>query len=54
MEIKRTIAFKTRPIGKDKDIFQIRMRVSFLSKRIDFKTGTRSMTRVSGTKVSAL
>ncbi|MBR1782467.1 MAG: integrase catalytic domain-containing protein [Bacteroidales bacterium] len=39
MVIKRKISFKTRAIGKDKNIFQIRMRVSFNSQRIDFKTG---------------
>ena len=39
MDIKRRISFKTRAIGKDKNIFQIRMRVSFNSQRIDFKTG---------------
>lgn len=39
MEIKRTISFKIRAIGKNKDIFQIRMRVSFNAQRIDFKTG---------------
>ena len=39
MEIKHTISFKIRAIGKNKDIFQIRMRVSFNAQRIDFKTG---------------
>ena len=39
MVIKRSITFKTRAIGKDKNIYQIRMRVSFNSQRIDFKTG---------------
>lgn len=39
MIIKRSITFKTRAIGKDKNIYQIRMRVSFNSQRIDFKTG---------------
>ena len=39
MEIKRKISFKIRAIGKNRDIYQIRMRVSFNSHRIDFKTG---------------
>ena len=39
MVIKRSITFRTRAIGKDKNIYQIRMRVSFNSQRIDFKTG---------------
>ena len=39
MEIKRKISFKIRAIGKNRDIYQIRMRVSYNSHRIDFKTG---------------
>ena len=39
MEIKRKISFKIRAIGKNRDIYQIRMRVSYNSQRIDFKTG---------------
>ena len=29
MKIKRNIAFKLRPYGKDGNLFQIRMRVTF-------------------------
>ena len=39
MEIKRRISFKIRPIGKERNLSQIRMRVTFLSQRVDCKTG---------------
>lgn len=39
MEIKRNITFKIRPIGRRTTVFQIRMRVTFLSQRVDCKTG---------------
>ena len=39
MEIKRNITFKLRPIGRKITVFQIRMRVTFLSQRVDFRTG---------------
>ena len=39
MEIKRNISFKIRPIGRKITVYQIRMRVTFLSQRVDFKTG---------------
>ena len=39
MEIKRNITFKIRPIGRKITVYQIRMRVTFLSQRVDFKTG---------------
>lgn len=39
MKIKRNIAFKLRPYGKDGNLFQIRMRVTFNGRRFDTKTG---------------
>ena len=39
MEIKRNITFKIRPMGRRTTVFQIRMRVTFLSQRVDCKTG---------------
>ena len=39
MKIKRNVAFKLRAYGKDKSLFQIRLRATFNGQRIDFKTG---------------
>ena len=39
MIIKRNCSFKLRAYGKDKDIFQIRLRVTFNCQRVDFTTG---------------
>ena len=39
MEIKRNITFKIRPIGRKITVYQIRMRATYLSQRVDFKTG---------------
>ena len=39
MEIKRNITFKIRPIGRKTIVYQIRMRATYLSQRVDFKTG---------------
>ena len=39
MKIKRNITFKLRVYGVDEDLFQIRLRTTFNSQRIDLKTG---------------
>lgn len=39
MIIKRQIAFKLRPYGKDKNLFQIQMHTTFNSQRIITSTG---------------
>ena len=45
MKIKRNIAFKLRVYGKDQDLFQIRLRTTFNSQRIDLKTGCQINSR---------
>ena len=39
MKIKRNVAFKLRAYGKNNDLFQIRLRTTFNSQRLDLKTG---------------
>ena len=39
MQIKRSIAFKLRPYGTKKTVYQIQMHVSFNSQRLRFSTG---------------
>ena len=44
MKIKRNISFKLFAYGKNKDRYQIRLRVTFNSQRLDFSTGCQVMT----------
>lgn len=39
MKLKYTISFSIRPYGKERNLFQIRIRASFNCQRIDFATG---------------
>ena len=39
MKIKRNVSFKLRAYGKNNDLFQIRLRTTFNSQRLDLKTG---------------
>ena len=39
MKIKRNVSFKLRTYGKNNDLFQIRLRTTFNSQRLDLKTG---------------
>ena len=39
MKIKRNVSFKLRAYGKYNDLFQIRLRTTFNSQRLDLKTG---------------
>ncbi|MBR5076810.1 MAG: hypothetical protein IKX28_07385, partial [Bacteroidales bacterium] len=39
MKIKRNYSFRLFAYGKDKDKYQIRMRVTFNGQRIDYSTG---------------
>ena len=39
MKLKYTISFSIRPYGKERNLFQIRIRASFNCRRIDFATG---------------
>ena len=41
MKIKRNVSFKLRAYGKNNDFFQIRLRTTFNSQRLDLKTGCR-------------
>ena len=54
MKLKHNISFSIRPYGKERNLFQIRIRVSYNCQRIDLATGCQINDRSAWDKVNQL